>query len=190
MIDLLSDSVSDLLVIEKLSKSNLNDSFSVLEKYSEYKDFLYNDAIQYQELYINNTYLLIERSSRKILAYISFACDTVALNPKEKKKASLKDVPYTFLPAFKITKLAVSNLAGDYNHIGSYLIMFACDKAFNCNTEFGACRIVSVDADVEHNPDVIKFYEKNGFRPLKSSIYKRKFPTRTKIIGMWKDMFE
>lgn len=190
MIDLLSDSISELLVIEKLSEENLNDSFSVLEKYSEYKDFLYNDALNYQELYISNTYLLIERLTRKILAYISFACDTVALNLKEKKKSSLEGIPYTFLPAFKITKLAVSNLAVDYEHIGSFLIMFACDKAFNCNNEFSACRIVSVDADIEHNPDVIKFYEKNGFKPLKSNIYKRKFPSRTKILGMWKDMLE
>lgn len=190
MIDLLSDSVSELLIIEKLSKENLNDSFSVLDKYSEYKDFLYQDALEYQDLYISNTYLLIERSTRKILAYISFACDTVALNPKEKKKTSLKSIPYMFLPAFKITKLAVSKLAINYEHVGSFLIMFACDKAYNCNNEYGACRIVSVDADIEHNPEVIKFYEKNGFKPLKSNIYKRKFPSRTKIVGMWKDMLE
>ena len=35
---------------------------------------------------------------------------------------------------------------------------------------------------------VVEFYQKNGFMPLKSNIYKRKFPTRTKIIGMWKNI--
>lgn len=64
----------------------------------------------------------------------------------------------------------------------------ACDKAYRVNDDFMACRVVSVDADIERNPKVVEFYQKNGFMPLKSNIYKRKFPTRTKIIGMWKNI--
>ena len=94
------------------------------------------------------------------------------------------------MPALKITKLAVSSTVADkYKHIGSYLIRFACIKAFNVNTSFMACRLVSVDADVEHNPNVLEFYSKNGFFPSKNSVYKKKFPNRTKTIGMWKDCF-
>lgn len=52
-----------------------------------------------------------------------------------------------------------------------------------------ACRLVSVDADIEHNPDVLDFYMKNGFLSLKNSVYKKKFPSRTKTVGMWKDIF-
>lgn len=52
-----------------------------------------------------------------------------------------------------------------------------------------ACRLVSVDADIEHNPDVLEFYSKNGFSPLKNPVYKKKFPNRTKTVGMWKDIF-
>lgn len=57
------------------------------------------------------------------------------------------------------------------------------------NDGFMAYRLVSVDADIEHNPDVLNFYSKNGFLPLKNSVYKKKFPNRTKIVGMWKDIF-
>ena len=190
MTDFLTDDVSSLVVIEKLSPKNLNDSFFVDEKFAEYKDFLYSDALEYQSLFISQTYLLIEKDSRNIIAYVSFAADTVALNPREKKKAGLENIPFLFLPALKITKLAVNKKASEkYRHTGSFLIRFACTKAFKVNDGFMACRLVSVDADIEHNPDVLNFYSKNGFLPLKNSVYKKKFPNRTKIVGMWKDIF-
>lgn len=47
MTDFLTDDVSSLFVIEKLSKQNLNDSFEISEQFSEYKDFLYQDALNY-----------------------------------------------------------------------------------------------------------------------------------------------
>ncbi len=190
MIDFLSEDVSSLVVIEKLSEKNLNASFSVDKKFAEYKDFLYSDALSYQSLFISQTFLLLEKETRNIIAYISFVADTVALNPREKKKAGLQEIPFLFLPALKIAKLAVSDWSVDkYKHIGSYLIRFACAKAFKTNENFMACRLVSVDADIEHNPDVLKFYEKNGFSALKNSVYKKKFPNRTKTVGMWKDIF-
>ena len=46
MLDLLVDDVSEILTIEKLSAENLNDSFSVLNDFEEYKTFLYNDALK------------------------------------------------------------------------------------------------------------------------------------------------
>ncbi len=190
MTDFLTDDVSSLVVIEKLSPKNLNGSFLIDEKFAEYKDFLYSDALEYQSLFISQTYLLIEKDSRNIIAYVSFAADTVALNPREKKRAGLEKIPFLFLPALKITKLAVSKNASEkYRHTGSFLIRFACTKAFKVNDGFMACRLVSVDADIEHNPDVLNFYSKNGFLPLKNSVYKKKFPNRTKIVGMWKDIF-
>lgn len=190
MIDLLKDDDSKILVLEKLTEDNLNDSFSVEPQYEEYKDFLYKDALFYQSLLISKTYLLIERISRNIIAYISLAADTVALKPQEKKKSGLSEIPFLFLPALKITKLAVAKgYESEYKHVGSRLIEVACDKAYRVNEDFMACCIVSVDADIEHNPDVVEFYQKNGFMPLKSNIYRRKFPSRTKIIGMWKNIF-
>lgn len=129
MTDFLTDDVSSLVVIEKLSPKNLNDSFFVDEKFDEYKDFLYFDALEYQSLFISQTYLLIEKDSRNIIAYVSFAADTVALNPREKKRVGLENIPFLFLPALKITKLAVSkNTSEKYRHTGSFLIRFACTK--------------------------------------------------------------
>ena len=55
MTDFLTDDVSSLVVIEKLSPKNLNDSFFVDEKFDEYKDFLYFDALEYQSLCVSQT---------------------------------------------------------------------------------------------------------------------------------------
>lgn len=111
MNDFLADDVSSLVIIEKLSVQNLNGSFLVEDAFAEYKDFLYSDALSYQSLFISQTFLLIEKETGAIIAYISLASDTVALNPREKKKAGLEEIPFLFLPALKITKLAVSKKA-------------------------------------------------------------------------------
>lgn len=190
MLDFLTDDVSSTFVIEKLAEHNLNGSFRIADSFKEYRDFLYSDALHYQSLFISQTFLVIERRTRSIAAYISLAADTVALKSSEKKKAGLHGIHFLFLPALKITKLAVSDWCrGMYRHIGSYLVSFACAKAFMVNDGFMACRLISVDADVEHNPDVLEFYRKNGFSPLKNAVYKKKFPNRTKTVGMWKDIF-
>ena len=188
MIDFLNINYTSLFRIEKLSAQNLNESFSISSEYSDYYDFLYKDALNYQELNISDTYLLIENQNNDIAAYISLVTDTVALNPKEKKKYKMDSIPFTFIPALKIAKLAVSAQYGDYKNIGSFMISFAKNIANKINDEYAACRILSLDADIENNPNVINFYVKNGFQPLKSNIYKRKFPNRTKIVGMWKDI--
>ena len=184
MLDFLRDDVSEVVTIEKLSEQNLNDSFTLAENYAEYKDFLYKNALDYQNRFISKTYLLIENKTRNIIAYISLASDTVAMKPQEKKKIGIDDIPFLFMPAIKITKLAVSK------NIGSYLVAFARLQAYLVNEDFMSCRVLSVDADIEHNPGVVEFYKKNGFVPLKSNIYKRKFPHRTKIRGMWKDIID
>ncbi|MBO4508292.1 MAG: hypothetical protein J5747_06595 [Spirochaetaceae bacterium] len=191
MLDFLRDDVSEVVTIEKLSEQNLNDSFTLAENYAEYKDFLYKNALDYQNRFISKTYLLIENKTRNIIAYISLASDTVAMKPQEKKKIGIDDIPFLFMPAIKITKLAVSSGYSErYKNIGSYLVAFARLQAYLVNEDFMSCRVLSVDADIEHNPGVLEFYKKNGFVPLKSNIYKRKFPHRTKIIGMWKDIID
>ena len=98
MIDLLKDDDSKFLVLEKLSEKNLNETFSVDSQFDEYKDFLYIDALLYQSLFISKTYLLLERETRNIVAYISLAADTVALKPQKKRKQVWKKFHFCFCP--------------------------------------------------------------------------------------------
>lgn len=40
------------------------------------------------------------------------------------------------------------------------------------------CKFITLDADIENNPNVIKFYEKNGFKP------NQKYNNKTKTVSM------
>jgi len=54
-----------------------------------------------------------------------------------------------------------------------------------CNRQLFACRFITVDADIEHNESVIKFYERNGF--VSNTEMNNK---RNKTISMRKDIFK
>jgi ribosomal protein S18 acetylase RimI-like enzyme len=84
----------------------------------------------------------------------------------------------------KIAKLAVSaSFQKRYKGIGSLMIEMAAHIATACNTQYFACRFITVDADVEHNKSVIEFYRKNGFFPNGEMNNKR-----GKTISMRKDI--
>ena len=57
--------------------------------------------------------------------------------------------------------------------------------AFKMNEIGVACRFLTVDADIEYNPDTPEFYFKNGF--VENLSNKRKNPKHT--ISMRKDIF-
>ena len=54
-----------------------------------------------------------------------------------------------------------------------------------CNRQLFACRFITVDVDIEHNENVIKFYEKNDFVPNAEMNNKR-----TQTISMRKDIYK
>jgi ribosomal protein S18 acetylase RimI-like enzyme len=86
----------------------------------------------------------------------------------------------------KIGKLAVSNtVQKKYRGLGTYMISNALVIARTCNRQLFACRFLTVDADIEHNESVIKFYEKNGFVPNAEMNNKR-----TKTVSMRKDIYK
>lgn len=182
MIDLLSVDFSDYLKVEKLSEQNVPDSFSA--SIQEYSDYLLNRALKSQESMIANTYLLTENDSGKVMAFISFVCDSVSFTVDEKSDVSLADFPFSNFPALKVAQLAVSvEFKKKYINIGSFLLSFARIQAFMLN-EFTACRFLTVDADIENNPSVIEFYKKNGFQRLSD----KKYTKKTKICCMYKDI--
>jgi len=57
--------------------------------------------------------------------------------------------------------------------------------ARTCNHQLFACRLLTVDTDIEHNESVMKFYQKNGFVPNTKMNGKR-----SKTISMRKDIFD
>lgn len=64
------------------------------------------------------------------------------------------------------------------------MINAAMGKALGCNDDYFACRFLTVDADIEHDPNVADFYAKNGFIPNNEMNNKR-----SKTISMRKDIW-
>lgn len=101
----------------------------------EYDDFL-NIAEKFYDLNISKTFLLIHTKANELLAYMSLSADSIKLKAEEKEIHNIAKVPYAAMPrAF----------AFDMNEMGI------------------ACRFVTVDADIEYDPDTPEFYFKNGF---------------------------
>ncbi|MDR2029398.1 MAG: hypothetical protein LBP93_07665 [Treponema sp.] len=150
----------------------------------EYNVYLHKEAVQSQNDHVALTWLLRERSTGKIAAYMSLIADAIKLSVSEKELHDLK-YPFKTIPAIKIAKLAVStDFSNKYKGIGSFMIDSARTIARKCNEHYCACRFLTVDADVEHNEGVRVFYEKNNFIP-NSELYNK----NRKTISMRKDLY-
>jgi ribosomal protein S18 acetylase RimI-like enzyme len=150
----------------------------------EYNVYLHKEAIRSRNDHVALTWLLRERSTGKIVAYMSLIADAIRLSVSEKELHDL-NYPFKTIPAMKIAKLAVSKeFAHKYRGIGSFMIDSARTIARKCNDHYFSCRFLTVDADIEHNEGVRIFYEKNGFL-LNSELYNK----NRKTISMRKDLY-
>jgi len=131
----------------------------------EYNNYLFNEALRSQNDQMALTWILRERTTGTIAAYMSLIADAIKLTATEKELHQLS-YPFKTVPAMKIAKLAVSaSFQEKYRGIGSLMVDMAIQIADSCNEQLFACRFITVDADIEHNETVIKFYQKNGFIP-------------------------
>jgi ribosomal protein S18 acetylase RimI-like enzyme len=169
--------------IEQLSRDTLLDSFFFF--FAEYNNYLINDALRSQDDHVTLTWLLRERTTGEIAAYMSLIADAIKLSVSEKE---IHNLNYLFktIPAIKLAKLAVSSAAQEkYKGLGTYMISKALHIARICNRQFLAARFLTVDADIEHDKGVLAFYEKNGFVPNVELYNKNR-----KTISMRKDIYE
>jgi hypothetical protein len=128
----------------------------------EYNDYLKTEALKAQNELIAVTWLLYERKSDNLVAYMSLINDAIKLNATEKELHHL-NYPFRTIPALKIAKLAVSRKYKEvYKGVGSYMIYLAAGIADTVNFS-SACRFLTVDADIEHDKNILAFYQKNNF---------------------------
>jgi hypothetical protein len=152
---------------------------------AEYNDYLLNDALSSMDDHIALTWLLTERSTGRIAAYMSLIMDAIKLSFTEKELHHL-NYPFRTMPAMKVAKLAVDRSFSDkYKGIGTFMIDNAERLARICNLSSCACRFLTVDADLEHDEGVLSFYEKNGF--IKNVEFYNK---NRKTISMRKDIYK
>ena len=168
------------------SLEQLNEKISLTSFFchiAEYNDYLFNEAARSQNDQMALTWLLRERSTGAIAAYMSLIADAIKLSATEKELHQL-DYPFKTVPAMKIAKLAVSTpFQEKYRGIGSLMVEMAIQIAESCNEQHFACRFITVDADIEHNESVINFYLKNGFTSNEETGGKRR-----KTISMRRDI--
>jgi ribosomal protein S18 acetylase RimI-like enzyme len=168
--------------LEQLSSTASFDGFSC--QIGEYNDYLFEDALRSQNDHIALTWLLKERATGIIAAYMSLIADAIRLSVTEKEIHNL-NYPFKTIPAMKIAKLAVSQSTQEkYKGLGTYMIGNALAIARACNRQLFACRFLTVDADIEHNESVMEFYRKNKFIPNTEMNNKR-----NKTISMRKDIY-
>lgn len=125
-------------------------------------DFLWEDAKNYLKELIAVTYLLIDPSTDRTVAYFSLLNDKISYNPNEKtfwnrfSRRFPNRKRWKSHPSVKIGRFAVSK---DYEHlgIGKELINFI--KYFFTKSNKTGCRFLTVDA----YSNAIGFYQKCGF---------------------------
>jgi hypothetical protein len=185
MILITPENYSDYFVIEKLNAVHRIGDFNGGNA-NEYTLFLKQDALKHQDSHISNTFLLVEKESQNVTAYISLIADAVTLQDDELAQLLLPDISFETLPALKVAKLAVAReMSNAYRHLGSLMIDFSRSIADQCNERFIACRVLTADADIEYDKNLPLFYEKNGFTALHSKKYSKK----TRTLPMWTDIY-
>jgi hypothetical protein len=130
---------------------------------SEYTEYLTGNALRSRQDNVALTWLLRKRKTGDIAAYMSLVSDAIKLSVAEKELHNL-NYPFKTIPAMKIAKLAVSkSFQQTYHGIGSFMIQAAHRIARKCSNDYFAVRFLTVDADIEHDKNVLSFYKKNGF---------------------------
>lgn len=154
---------------------------------AEYNDFL-SIANKFYDLNISKTFLLVHRKTDELLAYMTLSADSIKLTNEEKELHDIGKVPYASIPALKVGKLAVNkeiSQEAERKGYGSFMLEMARAFAFGMNELGVACRFITVDADIEYDPNTPQFYGKNGFTENLSN--KRRNAKHT--ISMRKDIF-
>lgn len=135
---------------------NLLNSFACGRKQLDL--FLREDAKQYQDLALTTTVVVFSEKHEGIVGYFSLSADAVLLKNSEQFELGLGiNFPIRYIPAAKITKLAVASSLQN-KKIGQKLIDLICGLA---NVDNIAIRLLTVDA--VNTPEVISFYESVGF---------------------------
>lgn len=154
----------------------------------EYNEFL-QIANKFYDLNISKTFLLIHKKTNELLAYLTLSADSIKLTNEEKDLHNISKVPYASIPALKVGKLAINKEVSKEvkrKGYGSFMLDMARAFAFAMNETGIACRFITVDADIEYDPNTPYFYKKNGF--VENLSNKRRNAKYT--ISMRKDIFE
>lgn len=126
-----------------------------IRKHSEEMElFLKDEAYSEQEMGMNTTYLFLDDTLGKILAYVSLCNDAINLKFQERED---EGITYGSAPALKIARLAV-DVSVMRQGIGKYLIEFSAYQA-QLIREHSGLFFLTLDCYAHR----VSFYEAIGF---------------------------
>ncbi len=176
----------DNIKLVELTKGYRIDDFEC--ENTDYQTFLHHHALEYQDVEVSKTHLLINKTNADIIAYMVLVSDSIKLSYSEKQKHDIGFVPFESIPAVKIGQLAVdSKYRQEYKGTGSLMIELARGIAEDIREKGVACRFFTVDADIKNNPTIVDFYSKNGFTFNEKYIKKKKTDTVSMRLDIFKD---
>ena len=161
------------LQIEPLLSNHLPRFASFTCGDADLDSFLKDDSLRLHEAHLSFTYVAIYRISEdhsETVGYISLSTDALTLDGDQGEKDGLPEIGFRVVPALKIGRLAVSESArGRIRGLGMALMGAAWIRGVDLASSI-ALRFLTVDA----YPTAVGFYQKLGFTPNLSSIYKGK----------------
>jgi ribosomal protein S18 acetylase RimI-like enzyme len=152
---------------------------------SQLDEFLFEDARDYDAHGLTSTVIVFAEGYSAPAAYFSLTADSVHLSSGERADLGLPfDVPISFYPAVKITKLAVMSEL-QRSGIGDALIDLICGIV---STAPFAVRLLTVDA--VNQDAVLNFYQRTGFIESLSEKKERQSQKVRETILMFKDLYQ
>jgi len=130
------------------------------------KSFLKNQAKDFQESMVAQTYVCIEidekgKEDGRVIAYITLTCSEIDLRESYKLEDCAYANKYDSLPAVKIARLAVDSRFQKHG-LGAILVDLTIAIAIDEIAPMIGCRFVVTDAKQE----ALEFYKKQGFTLL------------------------
>jgi len=153
-------SADESWILEKVKDFTVCDSFDCGD--SDLNEYFQKDSKYYRENLLTQTYCFtLKAEPGFVLALLDFCNDAVQLNDVNAKLETDKRARTRSFPAVKLTRLGVVKQFRRRS-IGTH----ALNRVKSLFTEDNrtGCRLIIVDA--YDRPDVLGFYEKNGFQPL------------------------
>ena len=137
--------------------------------------FLYEDAIYYHDQNLTKTILGFHESD--LIGFFSLSSDAIRLSKSEIFELGMNgEFPITFFPAVKITKIAISTLHMRKG-LGSHFITLIEGLIYDLPL---AIKFITLDAVNE--PNIIQFYESNGFVESMSQASERRAGNKPTIL--------
>lgn len=148
-------------------------------------EFLHTDARDYDAHGLTSTVIVFAEGYDSPVAYFSLTADSVHLSGGERTDLGLPfDVPISYYPAVKITKLAVVTEL-QRSGLGEALIDLICGIV---STAPFAVRLLTVDA--VNQAAVLRFYARTGFIESLSEKKERQSQKARDTILMFKDLYQ